>query len=456
MSQRPTTSEAVEQLIVDNHLKFVRATYCDAAGVIRCKAVDARSFPARLIEGVSLSRAQMALNVLDELVPVEGMEPVGEIRLMPDPASFVVLPWLSGHAGVICDQVSHDDTGWEACPRRFLKDAVAGLEAAGITVRAAFEPEFYVVARDAEDPRGYRALERAPVYSSIGHDMFVELLDEICAGLETQGIEVEQAINEYGAGQLEIAVAHQNAVVAADQAIRTRDTIRAYADRHGLTASFAPKPFPDGIGSGQHVHLSLWDGAGNNILYDERDARGLSMRGRGFVAGLLEHLPALVALTTPSFNSYRRFESGQWASATTSWGYDNREAAIRVSSPFRGREAGSFNVEVKPCDGSANPYLALGALLLAGLDGIERGLEPPPASGRDPDRMPTAEREKLGLRRLPSSLEEALDNLVRDPILQAGLGEFRSRGFMAVKRSECERFAAENLDFELRNHFRVF
>jgi glutamine synthetase len=446
---------AIDQLIADGQLRFVRFGYCDAAGVIRCKAVSASSFPARLTEGVSLSRAQMALSLLDELVHVEGMEPVGEIRLIPDPETFVMLPWLRQTGSMLCDQVSHDGQEWDACPRTFLKQAVERFNAIGITVQAAFEPEFYVVRPDSEAPGGYRAVDRAPVYSSIGHDMFADLMDEICAGLEGQGIQVEQAINEYGAGQLELAVRHQRPVVAADQALRTRDTVRAYARRHGLVASFAPKPFPDGIGSGQHVHLSLWDHTGNNILYDGSQSGGLSTRGRGFVAGLLEHLPALVALTTPSFNSYRRFASGQWASATTSWGYDNREAAIRVSSPFRGREAGSFNVEVKPCDGSANPYLALGALLLAGLDGIERQLDPPPPALSDPERTAAADRERLSLRPLPGSLAEALDNLAQDPVLRNGLGEFRYSSYMAVKRSEAERFSAESLDFELRHHFAV-
>lgn len=445
----------VEQLIADHGVNFVRVGYCDAAGVIRCKAVNARSFPGRLTEGVSVSRAQMALNLLDELIHVDGMEPVGEIRLIPDPETFVVLPWLATTGGMLCDQVSHDGQGWDACPRTFLKEVVAQLASTGITVQAAFEPEFYVAEPDPAQPRGYRAVPRAPVYSSIGHDMFAELMDELCLALDAQGIHVEQAINEYGAGQLELAVRHRAPVAAADQALRTRDTVHAYARRHGLVASFAPKPFPDGIGSGQHVHLSLWDAAGANILYDERASGGLSAQGRGFVAGLLEHLPALVALTTPSFNSYRRFAAGQWASATTSWGYDNREAAVRVSSPFRGREAGSFNVEVKPCDGSANPYLALGALLLAGLDGIRRDLEPPEPMRHDPERAPADDRERLGLRPLPASLAEALDNLAADDVLRDGLGEFRYRAYDAVKRSECERFSAEDLDFELRHHFAV-
>jgi glutamine synthetase len=448
--------EAILATVAERDVTAVRFGFCDAAGVSRCKAIHARRLEQKLSEGVSLSRAQMAMSMLDELVYVEEMQPVGEIRLMPDPDSFVVLPWAPRNAAMLCDQVSETEQGWAFCPRSTLRRVVERLGERGITVKAAFETEFYVVQPDPESPIGYRALPKAPVYSSIGHDTFDALMHAIVAGLEAQGIEVEQAINEYGPGQLEFSIGPGDPISAADDFLRVRDTARAYTAQEGYAASFAPKPFPSEIGSGEHIHLSFWGPDGENLLHDPAAEGQLSDTGRRLVAGLLEHLPALVALTAPSYNSYRRFEAGMWASSTTSWGYDNREAAVRVSSPFRGREAASFNVELKPADSTANPYLSLAAVLLAGLDGIERALTPPPPAATDPARLPEDERQSLALRALPTAMSEALDNLDADEVLREGLGSGLLDAYLVVRRHEAERFAAEDEEFELRRHFNVY
>ena len=235
-------------------------------------------------------------------------------------------------------------------------------------------------------------------------------MGDIVDSLVAQGIEVEQAINEYGPGQQEIAVRYRDALGAADQQVKFRDTVRGVAEtKHGLIASFAPKPFADGVGSGAHIHFSLWDPDGSRNLMYSADAgdRLLSDIGRWFVAGVLLHLPALVALTCPSFNSYERLMPHSWASSTVSWGPDNREASVRVASVFRGREAESTNVELKACDPSCNPYLALGGLIVAGLDGVRRRLEPPEPVLHDPANVPASERARHGIRPLPGSLREA-------------------------------------------------
>jgi glutamine synthetase len=444
------------QIAAERGLKSVRFTFGDLGGIARCKAIQTRDFERKLNEGVSLSRAGMSLNMLDELIYVEHMQPVGEIRLIADPGTFVVLPWLPSTGSVLCDQVSHADQGWECCPRSALKRAIAALGEQGLTAKAAFETEFYVVVPDADSPVGYSALPRSPVYSSIGHDAQAGLMERITDALEEQGIEVEQAINEYGPGQLEISIRPADPIRAADSFLRVRDTVRGCTAQAGFAASFAPKPFPDQIGSGEHLHLSLWDRDGNNVFYDAARPGELSDAGLGFVAGLLEHLPALVAMTTPSYNSFRRFQEGMWASSMTSWGYDNREAAVRVASGFRGRESTSLNIELKPADATANPYLSLASVLLVGLDGINRGLRPPPPSTSDPARVSAAEREALGLRKLPSTMAEALDNLERTQLLRDGLGPTLFDAYLALRRAEEERFSSEDGDFELRRHFNVF
>jgi glutamine synthetase len=229
------------------------------------------------------------------------MEPVGEVRLVPDPATFTVLPWAPASASVLCDQLDHDRRNWGACTRSYLKDMTARAAAAGISVQATFENEYYLASEVDGRFIPADAPGHAPVYSAIGHDVDASLMVQTVDALEGQGMSVEQAINEFGPGQREIAIRHTDALGAADHQMKFRDTVRGVAWQHGLLASFAPKPYPDEIGSGAHVHFSLWDADGQrNLLYDPRADRGLSKTGRHFIAGIADHLPALAALTTPS------------------------------------------------------------------------------------------------------------------------------------------------------------
>jgi glutamine synthetase len=275
--------------------------------------------------------------------------------------------------------------------------------------------------------------------------------------LEEQGIRVDQSINEYGPGQQEISVRQAGAVTAADHQIKLRDTARGVALSHGLLASFAPKPFLDGIGSGTHIHFSLWDQeAGHNLCYDPADSRGLSRLGRHAIGGLLQHLPALLALTCPSYNSYRRLQPHAWSSVYTAWGFDNREAAVRVVSPFWGREEQTYNIELKSVDGSANPYLALGGLIAAVVDGIERQLDSGDPCEHDPAYLTDAERRRSNIRHLPTDMRTALDLLEADELLMDAMGDLMRRAYLAVRRSEEQAFSAESEEFEIQHHFYKF
>ena len=437
-------------------VRLVRFEYCDVSGVARTKAIHVDQLAHKLVEGVSLTRAQMAINLLETLVDVEGMEPVGEIRLVPDPATFSVLPWAPGSASVQCDLLGHDRLDWGACPRSYLKRMLARAADLGVHVQATFENEYYLAREVDGVPVPYDAFGHAPVYSVIGQDHAGDLLLETVDALLAQGIVPEQAINEYGAGQQEISVRHTDALGAADNQMRFRDTVRGIALRHGLLASFAAKPFLDQIGSGAHVHFSLWDAQGRSLLFDPAAERGLSAMGRHFVAGIVEHLPALAALTVPSYNSYRRLQPSAWASNTTAWGFDNKEVAVRIASPFHLREEASYNIEFKASDASANPYLSLGAMIACGLDGLERRLEPGEPCERDPTRMSEQERLRAKVRPLPTSMREALDELERDELLRDSLGELLSRCYLTVRGSEEKAFRAQDVDFELRHHFYRF
>src|SRR5689334_50921 len=238
------------------NIQLVRFIYCDHSGVTRAKAIHVSHLSNKLREGIGLTRAQMAMNLLEQLIDIDGMEPVGEIRLVPDPETFSILPWTPSSASLICDQLDHDHKNWGSCPRCFLKDMVARAEQFGIKVEATFENEFYLA---HEQDGTYIPFDQAPVYSSIGLDLSAQVMHDIVRALSEQELLVEQSLNEYGPGQQEISIRHALALRAADNQIKLRDTVRGVALRHGLLASFAPKPFPEDIGSGCHIHFSLWD-----------------------------------------------------------------------------------------------------------------------------------------------------------------------------------------------------
>ncbi|HEX3317298.1 MAG TPA: hypothetical protein VHR88_04725 [Solirubrobacteraceae bacterium] len=282
-----------------------------------------------------------------------------------------------------------------------------------------------------------------------------DYVDDLVAALEAQRIALEQYYAELGHGQQEISTPHRPALQASDEQLLVRETIRAVATRRGLVASLAPKPWPDNAGNDGHIHFSLWDGD-RSRFFDVAAPDGLSAIARAFIAGVLEHLPGLCGLTAPSFNSYHRIVPQFWAGAFVCWGYDNREAPVRVASPFAGAEEASTNAELKAADGSCNPYLAVGGLIAAGLDGIERGLEPPAPVDVDPATIPEDEREARAIVRLPTTQREALDALAADPVLTGALGPELAAAYLAVRRSEWEAYSAGDEAFEQQGHFEKY
>jgi len=431
--------------------QLVRFLYCGNDGVIRGKACHTQFLNSYLRSGIGLTVAMQSFNMLDQLVPAGSFGPVGEIRLVPDLETFALLPHAPKSARLFCDMLTLEGEPWGACPRSFLKRMIERGRRAGVTLKAAFENEFTLARREADR---YVPIDRSSCFSSIGMDSAAPVMIELIEALTAQGVYPEQYYAELGPGQQELPVRFADALRAADNQLTVRDTARGVALRHGLLASFAPKPFPDQAGNGSHIHCSLWRVRdGKNHFHDEKGRYGLSEAAYAFIGGVLAHLPALVGLTAPSVNSYRRLQPRFWASAYTAWGPDNREAAVRVPSKRRGLEMESTNLELKPCDPSCNPYLALGALLAAGLDGMARKLDPGEPALVDPDTIPPAERERRGIRRLPASLAEALDALEQDAVLMEALGPVLGKEYLAVKRSEVQGFEGLDVEFEIERHF---
>jgi glutamine synthetase len=445
------TPETIVQQAHDGGARLVRFLYCDNGGTIRGKATALSGLGGRLSDGIGLTVAMMAMNSLDQLQPVDGMGPVGEIRLIPDPDSFVLLPYAPHSAAMSCDMLKADRTPWDACPRSFLKRMRARAATRGYSLHASLEAEFSL-GRRVEDGR-YVPFDDTLCFSSIAMTEAAPFASALVAALEAQGLTVEQYYPELGHGQHEISIRHAEALRAADNHIKLRETIRGVALEYGLYASLAPKPFADQAGNGAHIHFSLWDAQGRNVFYDRAAPDGVSTLGRQFLAGVLAHLPGLVALTCPSFNSYKRLQPQSWSSAYTAWGHDNREAALRVASPFWSDVEGSTNLELKAADSSCNPYIGLGGLLAAGLDGIERALELGQPTESDPAILSEAERATQGIQRLPASLEEAADTLAADATLMEALGDLLGRSYLAVRRSEAQAYATMEDEAQFRAHY---
>src|SRR3984957_3629580 len=443
----------------NDQLELVRFLYVDHGGIVRGKAATRQFLRDRITSGIGHTVAMMAMSMLDALQPVEGMGPIGETRLTPDPATLVPLAYAPGAGAMLADQVQPDGQPWDGCARTFLKQAIAALAGAGYAMSAAFEPEF-TLGRRVADPGGgldrFVPVDDSLCYSGTGFNVSHDYVMDVVAALRAQDLEVEHVYPELGHGQQEVVVRYAPALRAADNHVLYRETVRGVALRHGLWASLAPKPLPDQAGNGTHLHASLTEIATGRAAFADPAGRfGLSQTGYHFIGGLIAHLPALVALTCGSVNSYRRLQPQFWSSAFIAYGMDNREAAVRICSPLGGDPDG-INLELKPSDSTANPYLALGALIHAGLDGIQRQLDPGDPVDVDPATLSEAEREAVGARRLPTTLTEALDALEADKVMTEALGPLRSTAYVAVKRSEAAAFAEHDTAWECFHHFTKF
>lgn len=429
----------------------MRFLYCDNGGIVRGKVISVEHLAERMRTGVGLTVAMQAMSSLDQLQPVEGMGPVGEIRLVPDPATFTVIPYAPRSAVMLVDHVRLDGTPYEGCPRQFLARMVGRLAERDLELRGAVENEFSLARMDGGRPV---PIDASNCFSTVGMTAAAEVIDAIVTALDSQHIPLAQYYPELGHGQHELSVLHQPALAAADTQVLVRETIRGVASSCGLVASLAPKPWPDQAGNGGHLHISAWDLAGErNRFHDPEGRFGLSSLAEQFVAGILAHTAALLALTAPSFNSYARLLPEHWSSAFTCWGPDNREATVRIPSQFWGEESASTNVEYKPADASANPYLAFGGLIAAGLDGVERGLVPPTPIDADPAILTDGEREARGIVRYPTTLAEALDALESDDVLLGALGDLLARSYLAVRRSEWEAYTEASEEVAFASHF---
>jgi len=405
---------------------------CDLAGLVRGKGFPAAELPRRLNKGVGLTHSNIMMSPFGPIYETPfGTE--GDLMLVPDPSTRVEVEFDDGAAErfYLADILTTDEQHWECCPRHFLRRALAALDEidkkAGLTVLAAFEQEF--VYTGVEDrPGATYALDAYRRQGTFG--------ESYMAALRAAGLTPDSFLPEYGARQYEVTIDPAHGLRAADEAVIQREMARAVAHRLGHRAIFAPILDPAGIGNGTHIHFSLRDGADRPLFYDPARPWRLSEIGEHFVAGILHHLPELTAITAPSAVSYYRLRPNRWAPTWANIGIQDRGASLRVCPIFGDGGAAQFNVEYRVADAAASPYLALGALVWAGVDGIREGRNLPPVPQRSFWDMSEAQRKAAGLRPLPRSLGEALDGLAASNAARDWFGETFFDVYLRFKRAE--------------------
>ena len=413
---------------------------CDIAGHLRGKGFPAQEIEARRHKGVGWTHSNLMQTAFGPILDTP-FGTAGDLMIVPDPATEVQVDFEDGSAPehfFLGDIRNTDGTPWECCPREFLRRAIAALDSAsGLRLIAAFEQEFVYTGNQHRDGDAYSigAFRRQGTFG----EAFV-------AAMRVAGVTPDSFLAEYGSRQFEVTVAPAAALTAADHAVITREMARAAAHRLGHRASFSPMPEASGVGNGVHIHMSLQDASGAPVTYDANGRLGLSAAAQHFCAGVLHHLPATCAVTAPSPVSYLRLTPNRWAPTVIDIVKQDRGASLRVCPVFATTDpaavARQFNIEFRVSDGAASPYMALGAVIFAGADGLRRKLAlPPSADGVEP---------------LPHSLARALDTMAASAAVQSWFGPVFLDAYLRHKRSEVQHVAEWAVNELCGRYFEIY
>ena len=421
--------------------ELVGLVCCDLGSIVRGRSLPTAQLGARLNAGVGWVPANMSITPLGAVAEEAPFGSTGDLRLLPDAETQVRIEARADESAlefVLCDIVETDGRPWECCPRRFLREGLEELDREyGFRVVASFEHEFQLIS-DAPP---------SPPFSLAAQRQFDPLGPELMNALVHGGVQPELFFAEYAPHQFEIPVTPAEGLASADRSVVLKEIVRDLARRYGSRATFAPLLDPASAGNGVHIHLSLADGAGQPVLYDDTRPGCLSEVGERFAAGILSHAGALSALTAPSPVSAMRLTPHRWSVGAVCLAQANREALLRIPSTvaLNGSEPeGQLRLEYRGADATANPYLALGALVRAGLDGLRAQLPAPPILEVDPSELDEHDRERYGVGAMPDSLEASLAALARDETVRGWLGALLYDAYVGVKRSELR--AADGLD----------
>jgi len=434
-------AEFVLRTIEERDIRFVRLWFTDVIGTLKSVAIAPAELEGAFAEGIGFDGSA-----------IEGFARVYESDMLarPDASTFQLLPWRSegpGVARMFCDILMPDGSPSYADPRFVLKRTLTRAADLGFTFYTHPEVEFYLLKGAPEIGEAPVPADRYGYFDNTPHGVAHDFRRQAITMLEQMSISVEFSHHEGGPGQQEIDLRYADALTTADNLMTFRLVMQEVALEHGLFASFMPKPFRDYPGNGMHTHLSLFEGD-RNAFYEPGSEYHLSKVARSFIAGLLVHAPEITAVTDQFVNSYKRLAGGAEAPAWICWGHNNRSALIRVPM-YKPQKGNSTRIEFRSLDSAANPYLAVSVLLAAGLKGIEEGYELPAGSEDDVWALTEAERRALGMKPLPSSLNQAIEAMSRSELVAETLGEHVFEFFLRNKRAEWEDYRRQVTQWEL-------
>ena len=442
-------AQSVLDEIAEQDVDFLRLQFTDILGTVKNVSIPADQAEKAFTEGIYFDGSS-----INGFVRIQE----SDMRLDPDPETFAVLPWRNSEkvtsARLICDVVD-TSTGepFSGDPRRVLKNALERAAEHGYTVNAGPEPEFFLFEED-EDGRATTTTHDSGGYFDLApKDLASDVRGDIIYGLEEMGFDVEASHHEVAEGQHEIDFKYDGGLTTADNIATFRSAVRAIAAQHDLHATFMPKPNAHINGSGMHTHLSLFTEDGENAFHDADDEFTLSETAYSFLAGILEHAPAISAVTNPTVNSYKRLVPGYEAPIYIAWSDVNRSALVRKPAA---RVPAASRIEFRAPDPSCNPYLALAVMIHAGLDGVENDLECPDPVRENIYDFDEDKREEYGIETLPGNLGEAIDALEEDEVVTSALGPHVSEKFVEAKRQEFGEYIADVSQWELDRYLETF
>lgn len=432
---------ALEERLDYHGLRGLWIVFHDYSARACAKWIPRPWVPSALRTGGVFARANLNFTIDDQQVPDPRFgADTGDFFAVPDPETFVPIPYRPEAARVLSFMATEEGELWEGCPRGRLTAVLEALAERGLTARVAFEPEFTLFQKT--DDGGYVPADRFAMYSTDRIDAHYELLAEIESALTAQHVRVVQIGSEAGAGQVEVNLHHEPPLKAADDLLTFRETVRALARDAGLVATFMPKPFDHLHGNGLHVHLSLWSRDGTEDRTAGDVPPGISREMRHFMGGVMAHAPAICGVAAPTVNSYKRLQPASWAPAHVAWADENRSALIRIPGSSR------LRMEFRAGDHTANPYLLLTALLAGGIHGLDEQIDPGQPTREDLGYAdPTALAEQ-GVRFLPRSTGEALNAIESDSVVMDALGPVCGPELLRVKRYELARYDVQVGDWE--------
>ena len=438
IKKRGYSKEDILSIVDKEDIRFIRLQFTDIFG--SCK-------------NVAITRSQLE-KALDNKCMFDGSSIEGFVRieesdmyLYPDYSTFMMYPWSPEPgkvARIICDVYKPDGTPFDGDPRYILKNIISEAAEMGYTFNVGPECEFFLFQTDNDGNPTTKTIDQGGYFELGPVDRGEEASRDICITLEEMGFEIEASHHECAPGQHEIDFKYDEAMNAADNIMSFKLAVKSIADKHGLHATFMPKPIYGIAGSGMHINMSLCKD-GKNAFYDKDDENGLSKIAYNFIAGVILHAKAMTGITNPIVNSYKRLVPGFEAPVHIAWSAKNRSPLLRIPAA-RGE---GTRIELRNPDPSANPYLALAVCLAAGLDGIKRNLTPPPQIDSNVFKMTESERESKGIENIPQNLAKAIRAMKRDSIINKTLGNHAFEKYITYKEAEWRSYRNQITKWEI-------